>query len=274
MTKTSKSVTYTVDCPVDSAFPFAVMMLEGSFDVPNGFSSAQMTSFSLITWTYEPLSTMTSLFFVVTISPRCDNILLNVSVRWPEEIFTYLEKNLNFVSCLCKPKTFLRTNSKRLHDFRTAHTTQHWDVFLHNSTQKRVPWITLHNLCLGDIQCFGDYHGIIWHLPFASGPFRMLEHTPGVNFATCFFLMRRILWWMPIFTNITPCWQSHSLIANHVGVFSMPKVSFLTKVLFPRLDLGFCSARNALFKLSFTRREMLLTNFSSRYKTSISFNLM
>ena len=39
-------------------------------------------------------------------------------------------------------QTFLRTVSKRLHDFRTAHTTQHWDVFLLNSTQKRVPWIT------------------------------------------------------------------------------------------------------------------------------------
>ena len=34
MTKTSKSVTCTVDCRVDSAFPFAVIMLVGSFDVP------------------------------------------------------------------------------------------------------------------------------------------------------------------------------------------------------------------------------------------------
>ena len=59
MTKTSKSATNTVDCPVDSAFPVAIMMLEKSFHVSNGFSSAQLSSFSLITWRYELLSTMT-----------------------------------------------------------------------------------------------------------------------------------------------------------------------------------------------------------------------
>ena len=81
-------------------------------------------------------------FFVVTISPRCDNILLNVSVRCPEEMFTFVEKTSTLYPVCANPEHSCEQIPNVLHDFRTAHTTQHWDVFLLNSTQKRVPWIT------------------------------------------------------------------------------------------------------------------------------------
>ena len=274
MTKTSKSVTYTVDCPVDSAFPFAVMMLEGSFDVPDGFSSAQMSSFSLITWTYEPLSTMTS-FFLWWHSHRDATTSCWMCLFGGQKKYSHTWKKPQLCIMSVQTPNILANKfqtSARLSN-RSYDTTLGClpsQLYAEKSSLDYLTqicaWVTSNVLATTT-----EPSGI-----FLSHPARsecLNTHLVPI-LQPSFFLIRRILWWMPIFTNSTPCWQSHSLIANHVGVCSMSKVSFLSKVLFPRLDLGFCSARNSLFKLSFTRREMLLTNICSRYKTSISFNLM
>ena len=173
-------------------------------------------------------------FFVVTISPRCDNLLLNVSVRWPEEIFICLEKTSTLYHACANPKhsceqipnvctTFepLIRHNIGMSSFTTLRRREFLSIpnttcgkrpfffKLSDVTSSRA-WVTS-NVLATTTELFGFFRSHPAHSECLN--------THQMPIVQSSFLMRRILWWMPIFANITPCWQSHSLKANHVDVF-------------------------------------------------------
>ena len=150
--------------------------------------------------------------FVVTISKRCDNLLLNMSVRWLEEIFKCLKKTTTLYLVCANPKR----SCEQFPNVCTTFEPLIRDNILMSSfpTLRRKEFLEYLTQFVDSDPSFSNWaawllHVLVWHPMFwrltrnyfafsvRLWPVQKLEHTPGAKFATSFF------WWEDTLVDAT-----------------------------------------------------------------------